>query len=109
MGVERHHAILVTGVREDVATARLKAIDMELIASGLVWSFQNWFTSFFVAPDGSREGWEVSKDFDKKRARFVEWLASEENYGISWCEVAYGGDNDRAYVVNDVSIVDERK
>ena len=54
----------------------------------------SFLLSFFIPPDGSKEGWDDSEEGDKSRDRFVGWLRSvREKYGLSWVEVQYG-DND---------------
>lgn len=62
--------------------------------------------SFFVAWDGSKEGWDESDRGDKARAEFVAWLRAQA-YGdgsspLDWVEVQYGGDDQEALVLAHV-------
>ena len=46
--------------------------------------------SFFIPPDGSKEGWSDSDKGDERRNEFVEWLRSEGQ--VHWVEVCYAED-----------------
>lgn len=57
----------------------------------------NNYQSFFIPPDGSKEGWCDSNEGDKRRKRFVKYLDQQrEEDGstcLKWVEIQYG-DND---------------
>jgi len=61
----------------------------------------NGFISFFVAPDGSKEGWEESDYADKQRAELVGFIeeqqCSDGGNPIKYAELFYG-DDDRGEV-----------
>jgi hypothetical protein len=102
MGYMRHHSIIVTGYDQSVIKAHDKAIELfgPPLVSEMVRSVTNCYESFFVAPDGSKEGWEESDSGDKKRAELIEYLKSQAyddgSSSLDWCEIQYGdeeGDN----------------
>lgn len=103
MGYHRHHAILVTGC-DDAAlmAAHAYASDLFLPPSShyqepLCWvspispNAINGYRSFFVAPDGSKEGWDPSYDADDRRRKFTDWLVTRAQHGmyLDWAEVAF--------------------
>lgn len=103
MGYIRHHAIIVTSWDEErMEVARNKAIEVfgELMVSTFVQSKVNGNISFFIGPDGSKEGWEESESSDVNRGIFIDWLKSqafEDGSSIySWVELFYGDDNGKA-------------
>lgn len=49
-------------------------INFQRLVSPLVQSVTNGYYSFFIAPDGSKEGWDTSDKGDKVRDKFEEWL-----------------------------------
>ncbi len=97
MGYERHHAIVVSSWNEDrVVNARHKAGAIGCQVSDIVKSAINDHTSFLIAPDGSKEGWDESYEGDKRRDKFVTWLDTQRHEDSSsmykWVEVQYGDD-----------------
>ena len=109
MGAFKHHAIIVTGwSKETLKRVRRKArkIFKELV-SEIVFTPLNDFWSFFIAPDGSKEGWSESFDYDRRRAAFVAWLSKQPGSGgsLDWVEVEYGDDYGRPSAVISDSIV----
>lgn len=100
MGYMRHHAIIVTSwERESLEKAHAEAKatfpDVTSIAKGT----SNGYCSFLIPPDGSKEGWDESKDGDKRREDFLSWLEIHRYDGdarLQWAEVQFGdedGDN----------------
>lgn len=96
MGHWSHHAIVVTsegGI--EVAHVRAKeimdggSVGNSRLVSEIVDSKMNGFQSFFVAPDGSKEGFGRSKECDENRKILVEWLRANH---YDWVEVRFGGD-----------------
>lgn len=125
MGYERQHAILVSAsydvrlkdvpdpnVTPDVdgmpwaEYARFKAVEIfgEDQVSPVLAGVMNGVASFFVAPDGSKEGWPQSDEGDQKRARFVEWMRAcayeDGSSPLDYAEVQYGDDDCEARIVN---------
>ena len=99
MGYMRHHAIVVTSSDNDqLELARDAAADAGLSPSAIVSSAVNLYHSFFVPPDGSKEGWEESDVGDASRDCFVNYLRPQSGF-LSWVEVFYGDDNRECEVV----------
>ena len=100
MGYLAHHAIVVTDwdnqritAAHIAATAHLNKYSdrcSELLLSPIIQSLTNHQQSFFIAPDGSKEGWITSDDMDKIRTEIVEYLS---DLGIDFVCVRFGGDN----------------
>jgi hypothetical protein len=94
-----HHAIIVTGFDEQrVRQAHTKAEELFQwgspvppvnLVSPIIESVVNGFSSFFVAPDGSKSEWE-SEDGDAARETFIRWLEEGQTW-CDWVEVQYGG------------------
>lgn len=80
MGYYEHHAIVVTCYREMATkTARDEAIEIfgeEFVTEILQAPINVWYT-FFIAPDGSKEGWVESDIGDRKREEFLAWIARQ--------------------------------
>jgi hypothetical protein len=55
--------------------------------------------SFLIAPDGSKEGWERSYDFDGKREQWKEWASGNPDIWIDWIELRYGGDDPHVAII----------
>jgi hypothetical protein len=118
MGYIRHHAIVVTsyasfGSSLEDAHEKAKEIFNTMnhyndsrnnVVSEIVVSPVNGYASFFIAPDGSKEGWEESQDGDTKRELFIRWI-NEQAYedgsnSISYAELFYGDDEGHSEIVN---------
>ena len=99
MGYTRHHAIIVTSWDIDLLfKAYKRAVDVFPRVSGIVSSLKNRYKSFFIAPDGSKEGWLDSIYYDGLRAGYISYLRTLVNEdgssSINWAEVQYGDDED---------------
>lgn len=104
MGYMRHHAIVVTGQLRDnngvpfprIEDAHTEAVKLFPKVPEIAEAEINGYGSFFIPPDGSKEGWAESDEGDERRARFIEWLRSNEYEGggspFRWVEVQYGDD-----------------
>lgn len=98
MGYMRHHAIIVTSWNPiRIREARDRAVTLfGKTVSPVVPSSINEYESFFVAPDGSKEGWSESDKGDEERAVFVSWLDAQRyddhSTWFSWVVVQYGDD-----------------
>ena len=104
MGLYRHHAIVVTGwFEKPLKRARCKARKLlPGMVSKIVASPLNSFWSFFIAPDGSKEGWCESFDYDRRRGAYVGWLCRQVGPGkgrLDWVEVVYGDELGRPSAV----------
>ena len=87
----RHHAICATTWSEERAEeARAKVADIPGIQVTDVYESDcNGYCSFFVIPDGSKEGWNESDLGDERRAKAAEILDAN---ACDWVEVYYGCD-----------------
>lgn len=109
MGVIKHSAIVVTGYEEAIKHAYHKALHVftdafpsltkGILVSEIVKGVKNGTHSFFIAPDGSKEGWESSNRGDVAREKFVEWL--KETNEVYFVEVMFGEDCNNACIVNE--------
>jgi len=104
MGYIRHHAIIVTSWSDKhIEHAYSQAVEIfgEAV-SPIVNSKHNDYGSFFIAPDGSKEGWEESDEGDDLRERFVEWLNhhryDDGSSPFDWAEIQYGDDDKQTLV-----------
>ena len=115
MGWIRHHGIVVTGSsfsesnfdnesKYAAVRARAKALELGLLASNVVDAPINGYASFLIAPDGSKEGWETSEDFNARRESFINWLKEQACY--DWFEYAQDVDNDQLTITAS-SIIEE--
>ena len=99
MGRIKHDAIICTA--RDIKylrAAHKRATDIfGEMASEIVNGIINGQVSFFIAPDGSMEGWEESNACDERRLVFLEYL-KEQNTFIDYVAVQFGGDDDQSEV-----------
>lgn len=96
MGYMRHHAIVVSGWQEEVVrVAQAKAVELcGGLVSNIVEGVTNGYTSFFIGPDGSKEGWEDSDKGDQNRKRFIQWMRlAKDSFYLDWVEVQFADDN----------------
>lgn len=104
MGYMRHHAIVVTSYDEkQIAQAHSKASSLGCNPSEIKEAKVNGYGSFFVPPDGSKEGWTESDDGDDRRTAFVDWLDAQRfedgSTSLDWVEVQYGDDNRHTAII----------
>lgn len=97
MGLIQHNALVVTTFDEDRArAARAYAAELfgEHMVTGTLRAQVNCYVTFFVGPDGSKEGWDTSDDHDGKRESFNNYLRSfdyeDGSNPFDWVEVSYG-------------------
>lgn len=109
MGYMRHDAIVVTNWNtEAVRLAHSYAERCGLRPSPVLGPFMNGYASFLIPPDGSKEGWPESDEFDAQRSEWKQLIA--ENFGdehrrwVSWVHVSFAGDDPK-----DTEIVDSDK
>jgi hypothetical protein len=89
MGYTRHNAVIVTyWDKERLELERDRALDLGLQATEIVESPVNGYCSFFIAPDGSKEGWDTSMEYDEKRKKFCSGI----QVYIDCVDIEYGGD-----------------
>ena len=101
MGYIKHNAIIITlydGDKYNQVIEEAKSVFGEEMVSDSVTSIMNGFKSFFIGPDGSKEGWDHSDDGDENRAKFIEWCKGKS---VDYVEVSYGGDEPKlSHIVN---------
>lgn len=106
----RHHAIVVTSwdherttkLRDEILAIadqhRREPLDgpCTILVSEVVGSLTNGYSSFFIGPDGSKEGWDTSNLGDEFREAVIEYLRNAHADGLysDWAEVRFG-DEDR--------------
>ncbi len=99
MGYIRHHAIAVTSWNIDlIQKAHKKAIQIfKNRTSNLMEGDINEFKTFFIAPDGSKEGCGESDIGDVQRKTFKDWIKKQAyedgSNSLSFCEFFYGDGN----------------
>lgn len=98
MGFMSHNAIIVTSWSDEhTKQVHDKANEIFPEVSELMFTM-NGNASFFIPPDGSKEGWRDSDEGDSRRAIFVSWL-KDSGFYVDWVEVQYGNDNHYTKVV----------
>lgn len=114
MGFVKHHAIVVTCW--DSAGAKVlrdKAVALGLNPTEITEPAVNGYISFLIPPDGNKEGWTTSDEFDEKRAEFRLFIRDCESRMRSepftmngprlwceWVEVSFGDDPESAEISN---------
>jgi len=51
-----------------------------------------------ICPDGSKEGWETSNQFDTKREEWLKWAKTQL---INFVHISYGGDDSDIVAVHE--------
>jgi hypothetical protein len=108
MGYMTQHAIIVTSWESELLKeAHRKAVTtFDSPVSMMSPETVNGYRSFFVAPDGSKEGWPESEAGDNQRDSFIEWMEgqrSDDDYrsSLSWVEVQYGDEDYETKIIRD--------
>ena len=107
MGYMRHHTIIVCSWNEQLlASVHSEAVTIfDTQVSNIVKSKMNGYYSFFIAPDGSREGWEDSDEGDKKRNEFIGYLETQKyedsSTPVAWVEIQFGDDEGETKIIRD--------
>jgi len=107
MGNFRHHAILVSDHvdEEGFWFAVYEAKKIFGVMPPVFHGDAEGVVSFLIPPDGSKEGRDISNEYDEKRARFVDWLKKHKDENgcryVDWIEIYYGDQaSDRAEILN---------
>lgn len=101
MGYIRHHGIAITGWKDEHIKQAHK-VALKVFGDNVteILSEQtNGYKSFFIGPDGSKEGWDESDSNDEKRAIFITWVSNSKLY-VKYCEFFYGDDEGQSEVVS---------
>ena len=102
MGYIRHHAIVVTSNEEGIKKSHTKAKEIFPNVSNIMKDGINGYQSFFIPPDGSKEGWPSSHKGDQRRKEYVQWI-NEQAYDdgsnqISFAHFYYGDDEEQCEI-----------
>jgi hypothetical protein len=113
MGYVKHNAAIVTNwdfKKLESAHKKAKEIyaakfepdvmvrDAARLVSDIIHGITNSQASFFIAPDGSKEGWADSNKSDEARTEFLDWLLKNDNFS-DYIEVRFGGDDEYDTVI----------
>lgn len=106
MGYMCHHAIVVTSFDEEkLQQAHDNATGLGMSVTPIVYGAVDFYSTFCVVPDGSKEGWDESTRGDEQRAAFTEWLDgqrySDGSTALDWVEVQFGDDDGDTCIVRD--------
>lgn len=106
MGYMRHHSIVVTSWNEyNLRKAHTFAVKTGATVSPVVESKSNGYTSFFVAPDGSKEGWEASETGDSQRQDIIDHLETyrygDGSTSVHYVEVQFGDEEGETKIMCD--------
>lgn len=98
MGYLRRHAVVVSNCYDDwLEKAHERASEIFPWVSPISPEHVNGERSFFIPPDGSKEGWEESDAGDVRRDEFIAWLRAQcyedGSSPLTWVEVQYGDDD----------------
>jgi len=90
MGTIWHNSIVVTSSDAyELAAVWKKAVELfGSLVSPVIASNSNGYLSFFIAPDGSKEGWPESDDMDQRRGTLCTFM-SACTY-IKYVDVGFG-------------------
>lgn len=105
MGYTRHHAIVVSSWDvEKIKLANNKAKEIcGSLVSDIIEGKINQVMSFFIAPDGSKEGWGESNLGDSLRGLFVDWINKQAyedgSNSLGYAELFYADDNGQCEIV----------
>lgn len=104
MGYIKHHSIIITSYfKNDIDRAHAKALELfkdldvmyentAKIVSAVYEGIANTQYTFFIAPDGSKEGWSLSNLCNNAREEFRKWLKQECT--CDFIEICFGGDDE---------------
>lgn len=115
----QHHAVIITGSdKKDMETVWAKTMEFfkpvqleimshpdSFMVSPILISPMNKYFTIFIAPDGSKEGWETSDLGDTARKELLDWLReqnrndSDEAIFVDYVELTYGGDDDENQII----------
>jgi len=98
MGIFKHNAIIVTtsiGAKDEFLQTFDKAVELfGNLVTPMIRSQYNGFNTFFVTPDGSKEFWYESDEFDIKRQQLYDFVESfryeDGSTSIVIIDVGYG-------------------
>lgn len=104
----RHHVLVITvsdlklaeKLRLEISELYKKNMEAKngfKLISPIVESLINHYYTFFIAPDGSKEGYDLSEDGDRIREKTIELLEITKNkldpHILNYIELFYGDDH----------------
>jgi len=106
MGYIRHHAIVVTSWKDSaIEQAHEVATKLFTWVSPISPPAVNGYRTFFVPPDGSKEGWEDSNKGNDARDALVTYMKSvvyeDGSRPLAWFEAQYGEDDYNTKITRD--------
>lgn len=108
MSYFKHNAIIVVGhdmiKNFDKSHKKAKKLFRGHVTP-IMDSVANGWQSYMVLPDGSKEHWETSNEWDWKRSKFMDWMRKNAP-GIDAVDIRFGGDDSDAMIENLVSYED---
>lgn len=117
MGYIKHNAFIVTGNSYPETNEKFKKTydkAKELfgdLVSEIIPALINGYQSFFVAPDGSKEGWDMSDEHDDKRKKLADYIDSlaysDGSNGIKFVDVGFDEYHDVEIERKNASIRDD--
>ena len=106
MGYMCHHAVIVSSCdKKLIEKARQKAVeifgrypDTKPLVSNMVTANVNNYRAFFIAPDGSKEGWSASDEGNECRKDFLDWVKAQAfedgSNMLGWALVQFDDDEE---------------
>jgi hypothetical protein len=104
MGFFRHHAIVVTcddRRRTDEVREKAYSLGFHQVSNVVISRYEQSY-SFFVAPDGAKEGLDWSTEEDERRDKLIAWFVAQSNilaFPFDWVELEFGGDTQGAKIL----------
>lgn len=104
MGYMRHHAIVVASWSDDLLKKAHEVAEGSFPWVSEIAENSLGIGSFFVPPDGSKEGWNESDLGDDRRNGFTKWLDAQRyddgSTSLDWVEIQFGDDNKKTEIVS---------
>lgn len=102
MGYVKHNALIVTSGDRDILTKAHKQAMRKFgkYTTPIVKKGWNAYRSFMIAPDGSKEGWQTSQKYERRRKKYFKWLKQNCENSLDAIEVRYGGDDENTEIVD---------
>ena len=95
-----YHSIVVTS-RDQILLEKTHKRAKQLfgiLVTPIMLSIINRCFTYFISPDGSKEGWDLSNTYNDLRKEFTDYLKSftydDGSTSIKYCEFCYGGESD---------------
>lgn len=111
MGYMVHHAIIVTAGEEDIKKIHRKAKRIFEYVSPISPVAVNGYQSFFIPPDGSKEGWDPSDQGDLDRETFLDYLEKQRykdgSTSLDYAEVQFGDEGGNDKILQSSNVIGE--